>query len=352
MKYALVKQDVYQDLYVCNKNEKDLKSILFSSIMRVGPFGLIADLGADFYIIKEDENYPETQYYKKSLPKYAEELKRLKNVTAENLSGLEFLNPGSKYPNGKFSLPYHKVDWSKYDIVISINCSIPSLEIKRHPKTLFCYMVGEANIKSIFPKFGYDVSLIQESSSKINRCRNINFPYTFLNSNTLEKIIDPPKVKSGIYIEINSHPERPVSKIPEPFERIIEKTGEKIYFHNQDIKQNLINISKAKYFIKFGGRRIRGNSFIEAISLGTLVIANKKDVIHNDVIFDKLNIESEEDIINTINYFNDNPEEYSKNLKLQKDIVHTKYYKIPIQSLEYHLKKKRKKRFQYFRWKF
>ena len=55
MKYALIKQDVYQDLYVCSHKERDVKNILFSSIMRVGPFGLIKDLNADFYIIKEDE---------------------------------------------------------------------------------------------------------------------------------------------------------------------------------------------------------------------------------------------------------------------------------------------------------
>jgi hypothetical protein len=343
MKYALIKQDVYQDLYVCSHKERDVKNILFSSIMRVGPFGLIKDLNADFYIIKEDERFKETQLYRKSLPKFANNLHILKIKTANNLPGLEFLKPGSNYPNGKFSLAFDQVNWGKYDIVISINCALPRVELKKHPNTLFCYMIGEANIKSIFPKFGYDVTLTQESSSKINRCRNVGFPYTFLNSSTLEEVIDPPKVKSGIYIEINSHPERPVSKIPEPFERIIEKTGEKIYFHNQDLKQNLENISKAKYFVKFGGRRIRGNSFIESVSLGTLVLANKKDAIHNDVIFGKLNVESEKDIINTINFFNDNPEEYSQNLKLQKDIVHSKYYKIPIQSLEYHLQKKRKK---------
>jgi len=343
MKYALVKQDVYQDLYVCDKNEKDLKKILFSSIMRVGPFGLIADLGADFYIIEEDENYTETQYYKKSLPKYAEEVKKLKNVTAENLLGLEFLKPGSKYPNGKFSLPYHKVDWSKYDIVISINCSIPSIEIKRHPKTLFCYMVGEANIKSFFPKFKYDLVLTQNSSSRINKCKKVNFPYTFLNSNTLENVIGSSEVKNGIYIEINSHPERPVSKIPKAFQTIKEQTGEELYFHNQNIQDNLKIISKAKYFIKFGGRRIRGNSFIESVSLGTLVIANKNDVIHNDIIFDKTNIRTVNDIIEAINFFNSHDSEYLKYIKLQRDIVEKNYFELPKQSLEYHLKLKRKK---------
>ena len=37
LKIALVKQDVYQDLYVCPSSEKDAGAILMSSQMRVGP---------------------------------------------------------------------------------------------------------------------------------------------------------------------------------------------------------------------------------------------------------------------------------------------------------------------------
>lgn len=47
MKICIVKQDVYQDLYVANNNMSNLET-LFSSMMRVGPFGLISDLSADF----------------------------------------------------------------------------------------------------------------------------------------------------------------------------------------------------------------------------------------------------------------------------------------------------------------
>ena len=52
MKYCLIKQDVYQDLYITDNHVNNIDK-LFSSIMRVGPFGLIYDLSADFFIIKE-----------------------------------------------------------------------------------------------------------------------------------------------------------------------------------------------------------------------------------------------------------------------------------------------------------
>ena len=53
LKIALVKQEVYQDLYVCPVTEKDPGQILFSSMGRVGPIALMSDLNADFYIVKE-----------------------------------------------------------------------------------------------------------------------------------------------------------------------------------------------------------------------------------------------------------------------------------------------------------
>lgn len=40
LKIALVKQEVYQDLYVCPVTEKDPGQILFSSMGRVGPIAL------------------------------------------------------------------------------------------------------------------------------------------------------------------------------------------------------------------------------------------------------------------------------------------------------------------------
>lgn len=354
MKFALVKQDVYQDLYVCRKNEKKIKSILFSSIMRVGPFGLIADLNADFYIIKEDENFIETQLYKKSLPRYANEVHILKDQTANNLPGLDFLKPGSSYTNGDFSIKHDSVNWSNYDIVISINCAIPKIEITKHPNTLFCYMIGEANIKSRFPKYGYDVVLTQDSCRRLSNKKGVvNFPYTFLSSNTLEKTISGKKNKKGIYVEINSHIERPAQRIPESFKIIQENTNEEIIFHNQNIKRNLENVRNAKYFIKWGGRKIRGNSLVESVSLGTLVIMNPNDVIHNDFLIERTSCKSLNQIIETINFLNDREDEYSRLLEKQKKILQEYYFDNPLKSLlhQYSLKinKKIKNRFL---WKF
>ena len=80
MKIALVKQEVYQDLYVCPVTEKNAANILFSSMGRVGPIGLMAELDADFYIVKEEPEY-ETQIYRKVIPHISKHLYLLKTET-------------------------------------------------------------------------------------------------------------------------------------------------------------------------------------------------------------------------------------------------------------------------------
>ena len=51
MKIALVKQDVYQDLYVGNK-DMSLVELLYSSAGRVCPISLIYEYDCDFYIVE------------------------------------------------------------------------------------------------------------------------------------------------------------------------------------------------------------------------------------------------------------------------------------------------------------
>lgn len=180
MKIALVKQEVYQDLYVCPVTEKNAANILFSSMGRVGPIGLMAELGADFYIVKEEPEY-ETQIYRKVIPHISKHLYLLKTETLDKIPGQEFKQPGSPFPNGKFAIDSHDIDWSKYDVVISINVSLPTSVVRNYPQTLFAYMIGEANMATGSVHFGYDVTMNQMARGIVSRkCGIMDFPYTFL----------------------------------------------------------------------------------------------------------------------------------------------------------------------------
>ncbi len=345
MKIALVKQEVYQDLYVCPVTEKNAANILFSSMGRVGPIGLMAELDADFYIVKEEPEY-ETQIYRKVIPHIAKHLYLLKTETLDKIPGQEFKQPGSPYPNGKFAIDCHDIDWSKYDVVISINVSLPTSVVRSYPQTLFAYMIGEANMATGSVHFGYDVTMNQMARGIVSRkCGIMDFPYTFLSSDTLQKIMQNHLGRESgnkdIFMEINSTTERPVTKAPAHFQPLID-AGYEIILHKQRIFDNLKSIYDAKYFVKMGGRHIRGNSVAEAVSLGTLAIMNKNEVTHHELIIDECDVKTMEQMVNLINKLEKNPDLYHELLTKQRKVLKELFFDAPVQSLTNCLEEKRK----------
>ena len=344
MKYCLIKQDVYQDLYITSNDVNNVEK-LFTSMMRVGPFGLIQDLSADFYIIKE-ENTEECQIYNHFLRGFGGNYKLLKTQPLNNIPGNEFFEPGTTKPNGQLSVNVEDIDWSKYDIVISINFSVPSNILKLHKNTLWCYLIGENNLNLLDnPKYGYDIALNQDVVD--NECSNdsnvVLFPYTFLNDNTLYNLLNKYFKKDkqgGLFVEINSCRGRPITSYPHIFDKICNLHNMEVLTHKQNIKDNLINLYNSKYFVKYGGRNIRGNSIIEAISSGSLVLMNPRSSGYGFLIGDECHVSTEEDIIKKIEHFEKEPEKYKEALNIQKRLLKKYCFDAPINHLEYQWYKK------------
>jgi len=338
MKYCLIKQDVYQDLYV-SSNDTSPSDMLFSSMMRVGPFGLINDLSADFFIIKE-ENTEECQIYNHFLRGFGGNYKLLKTQPLNSIPGNEFFEPGTDKANGFFSVNAEDINWSLYDIVISINFTLPTNIIKLHKNTLWCYLIGENNRHLLDdPKYGYDIALNQDVTDQEPNLNNnvILFPYTFLNDNTLYNVMNNylrMDKKGGVFVEINSCRGRPVTSYPDLFDKISDKFKLPVLIHKQNIKENLINLYNAKYFVKHGGRDIRGNSVIEAISSSTLVLMGPRSCGYGFLIGNDCRATSEEEIMQKIEYFENNPEKYTEAMSIQKRLLKKHCFYKPLEHIE------------------
>lgn len=344
MKIALVKQDVYQDLYVC-ENRANKRELLFSSEGRVGMFSLFSLYDADFYIV-EEENTAECHMWKKVIPHMAREYTKLKTMTLDQLKGMEFHKPGSDKPNGYYAVKCERIDWGQYDVVISINISVPTKIVQKYPNTLWAYMIGEANFMQDKVYFGYDVNLNQLITGTYDKVRGyIDFPYTFVGSCCLENLMKDylgrATQNTGIYAEINTTKERPVKRVPH-FEPIGEATGHPIIVHQQLIKDNLEAIYDAKYYLKVGGRHTRGNGVLEAISLGTVCLLSPDDLICPQVLPPDAWVFSVEDATAKIKYLDEHPEEYDKLLRKERELLDQFAIKYPMHYLELALAEKRK----------
>lgn len=344
MKIALVKQDIYQDLYVCAKNEKPF-TILKSTLMRIGPLALFTDYGADFYIIKEQSEH-ECRAWKHSFRVPSDLKEQLKNLPANKLTAFNFkyLQSLSENSHKDFAIAPDDIDWSVYDIVISINIAVPTRIVKKHPNTLWCYMYGEANADTSCVRFGYDAVLTQNLTGEVaDRPGKIDFPYTFLSDTTLEHIAEqafgPAGDKTGVYAEINNTEERPVLDVP--CMHFIKETGHSLVLHSQNIITNTERLYHSKYFVKAAGRKIRGNSVIEAISAGTLVLINPKDVMHSQLLPKETWVHSEAEIIKKIKELDADPDYYLHLLNKQRELLRFFVIDTPMESLKNALAAKR-----------
>lgn len=298
--------------------------------------GLAESYNADFIIVKESQEYP-CQYMKNVLhPKYTNNMKYSK----ENKNpSLPFLNE-SYHNHASIDSVSHDLDsiqWDSYDIVLCINTCIPSRIIDKYPSVLWCYWIGENDVMT--KKIGnYDILLDQDVTKQSLPSFSIGFPYTFVGPTTMETIavsylgMNGIK-KEGIYMEINNTTERPVKSIPPIFATLSKNVSMPILIHSQDILENEKQLYKAKYYVKLLGRRIRGNSVLETISSGTMVLANRKLVVYSDLVLEECHIEKEEDATKKILYYEGNPDEYTRVIREQRALLERMYFKKPMDAL-------------------
>lgn len=331
VKIAFVKQVVYPDLYVC-KNGTPPKELLFSSAGRVGPFGLFSRLGADFIIVEEDNAKECHMWEYDNSADVAKYFRQLKTKKLNEIKGQEFKIPGSNICQGELAVSVEDVNWEKYNIVISINISIPSRIIEHYPEILWCHMSGEAGKLQDKAYFGYDLSLVQLSRGEYDsKNKVLEFPYTFIGADDLERVMGSENaiVKSGIYGEVSCVKERPVTHIPQ-FEVISRETGEQVKYHKQRIEDNLNEIYYSKYFLKVGGRKTRGNGAIESISLGTPVLMSPLDIIHKQIIPREAWVFNQNEAIDKINYYNNDDSAYRELLRKERELVQLFAYDYPL----------------------
>lgn len=357
-KIALVKQNVYQDLYCCDSHQSPKNTIL-SSLRRCGPVALITECNADFHILNQAD-YAECYTWQEKSSNcgqrpvsYYQELAEIKHKELPYTKGNSQL---------ELSKNIEDIDWSIYDIVISLDISIPKTTVLKFPKTLWCYMPGEPcmNIykKSQYKiKFGYNVFLNQEipmdtftyreilhipfyksislpiysplKKWRPKKQKEIDFPYTLTKHNSIEQLFEN-SGKTGIGFEFYTH-------------QTLNKS-DLMLFNGQKIQQNVVHhniairlesLSRTKYFITNSNNYRRGNGLLEAMASGCLCLATKHQYLPNyQRLLGKLGkFNSNKEIIEFVKTL-DNDDSLYQQYKSKQDILIDKHcFQIPIDRL-------------------
>ena len=338
LRVAVVKSSVYQDLWVCDRS-KDPVEVFKTTLMRTSPIGFFEAFETEFLIVKYEDEYP-CNINPACMPRH--HFEHFQHAKENKSDGGHFLDETfHKHTSiAEVSHSVDSVDWSQFDIVLVMNMCVPSRVTSKYPKILWGTWIGENEDRWVYNRFqGYDVVLNQDVTKPGMPSWMVGCPYSFVGAFTMERIagelgvgVRTGEAKSGVFMEINNTTQRPVVDIPWEFSRIAEETKHPIVVHSQNIVENLGRVSKSKYFVKLLGRKIRGNGILEVVSAGTLILANKNLVEFNELVWDNY-VESVDDVITKIKWFDAHPEEYAAAVEMQRIRLHELYYKTPVENL-------------------
>jgi hypothetical protein len=321
-KIALVKQETHQDLYQCHPKDHPFDKIL-STRSRSGPGGLFTLFGADFYIVKEEQD-KECQFWtQKAISK---PVKRYRDVCIP--------------AHAPFARRVKDINWGKYDIVISLDISIPFRIVRKHPKTLWLYMPSEVYMALYQQPVHkpYDAVLNQNIGQKVATAfGKVQFPYNFIGPDCLQRLVEKKGSNltkaQGVYI-------CPETRFDKVRDRLTKKFGvvREICSANSGAKdhkiRNLERIYNSKYFVRINGRQIRGNGIIEAISVGTLVISRIGNILHPQLIHPQARCSSWDKAIVLMEKLEKNPKMYNMMLNWEREKVRSLVKDNPTQSLK------------------
>ena len=189
---CVVKQHSTYDLFT--RTGPDLPAIVASSNWRSGPIGLWEAFKTSARIVAEDPA-PECQLGKQHWSQYVQ--------------GWEL------WPTDGTAERADAVDWSEYDIVVSIDVAIPTRIVRRFPSVMWCYYFiegGPAGIDGPFrgsPFFAYNVflnhrlakNLLPPTHRSLRRMRAtrravLDFPYYMQSARSVR----------GLYPELETAP--------------------------------------------------------------------------------------------------------------------------------------------------
>lgn len=279
IRVALIKQDTYKDLYVALPCDPDFYK---ASPRRSGPLSIPEVFSCDFYIVKTTED-DECKLYEKKV------------LEAGHGSIDDWLKVPSEYRiNGLVqadcAIDVSEVPFSSYDIIISIDISVPERIVKTFSNQLWCYFISEPPLSAwknswLKPLYGYDIFLTQcfRTDEEISKAKQflplkhtIDLPYVSAGSETYNRLF-------GFTQKSPSSDAKPSATIPGY--RLRQLSTEQLaklsqYFEiikpSGMIGNYLSSLNNSEFYLRLGNKSKFGNETIEAVASNCVFISSPK----------------------------------------------------------------------------
>lgn len=305
LRVAFVKQALYSDLYVSPPG-KDVGTIVKSSLKRTGPMGLLTDLNAQFFNVREDPA-PECRAWEES-------------VGSNPGTREEDLARAREHGRSMGGIAVDTVPWNSLDVVISLDISVPCRIRRQHPRILWVYFPADpgtptAKAARRRPPEGFDVSLSHSHRRFAVRPglgkKAVEFPYSFQSSFSWDLIWPSDSRRTGVMVENQTFAAMVVGE-----RRKLEAFGP-VRVPRGSVDEVAVALRSAKYYLRLQGGPLSGNGQIEAIMSGALALGDPETFVQRSLFTPATIASTLKQAIEKISRWEGSPELYRKDREEQ-----------------------------------
>ena len=277
LRIAFVRQDVFQDLYCANPRLPG-PELVRRSVRRTGPAGLLVDFQADYWIVKEDPA-PECSVWAEKIANDADPLPQAYRERRNQVPA-----PGFSTSFGSHAVGVDEVPWENYDLVVSLDISIPFRILAKTQRPVWAYLPGDPGVPTAKrclrqPPGNYHLSLTHSFRRYPVRpglgARAVEFPYTFLRRKTWREVFpsSPACVRAGTMVEHQTE-----SRLSSR-----ERDGLAAVGPLRRPEGSILDVAdclnRSRFYFRCGGGPVVGNGMVEAAAAGCLAFGNHREFV-------------------------------------------------------------------------
>ena len=327
---ALVRQSAYQSLYSPG-GRTGWEDIVLSAAKHFGPFSFLADLGADYWVVRQAPE-PETYLWK---GKYALD----PDPVASCLKAVDRTAAWEKSAQGQAALSVDEVDWAKYDLVVGVDVPIPTRIVDKCPHTLWAYFSVEAGgplqkNSLCRPAAGYQLFLNhgfrRYRSRPRNRTHVLEFPFTFQSRSAWQRLsthaATPPTTKTQVVLDrATPAPHAPTS--PLTLCHLKGNSGQ------TPARAYLEQMTSSRFAIRTDPKTRWGNWAVEAIQAGCLFLGRADSLAMPGILLPPLVANTTDEAWARVKRLLESPEEFDLLLRLQRSLAEDLCFRRPLADL-------------------
>ncbi len=317
---ALVRQTAYRGAYL--SSHQSWPETVLTAPAHLGPLSFLADLGADYFVVRQDRD-PETYLWQEKFRNDPDPELSFRKVQSwqDQQETMGLVNP-------------EEIRWEDYDLVVSLDIALPTRITQKCHKTLWAYYSVEAggwlHKRSLQkPVEGYQIYLNhgfrRYRTRPLNRSHVIEFPFTFQSARAWhflsKKIGTWGDIRRGTLVEQASwnsfHNEKPPS----------------MHLLSGDAKEYVRSMTSHQFAVRTSPIMRWGNWALEAVQAGCLFLGRADSLAMPGVLMPELVVpdllsadEKTEDLLR-------NPHKLQRLAKTQAGIAEHLAFRRPLMDL-------------------